>query len=70
MQYNYYLSYDQKNITEQLNTDTGSGFTFSIELVRTINISEDNFYFKNPSDNDRIKRMMNWLKENYPELLR
>jgi hypothetical protein len=69
MQYNYYLSYNQQNITEQLNTDTGSGFTFSLKLVRTINKSKDNFYFKNPSDNNRIKRMMNWLKENYPELL-
>jgi hypothetical protein len=69
MQYNYYLSYNQQNITEQLNTDTDSGFTFSLKLVRTINKSKDNFYFKNPSDNDRIKRMMNWLKENYPELL-
>jgi hypothetical protein len=69
MQYNYYLSYDQRNITEQLNTDTCGGFTFSIKLVRTINQSKDNFYFKNPSDNNRIKRMMNWLKENYPELL-
>ena len=69
MQYNYYLSYNQQNITEQLNTDTGSGFTFSLKLVRTINKSKDNFYFKNPSDNNRIKRMMNWLKDNYPELL-
>jgi uncharacterized protein YecE (DUF72 family) len=68
MNYNYYLSYDQKNITEQLNTDTCGGFTFSIKLVQSISKSED-LCFKNPSDNNRIKRIMNWLKENHPELL-
>jgi isopentenyl phosphate kinase len=69
MNYNYYLSNDEKNVTEQLNTDICGGFTFSIKMIKSISKSSDTFYFKNPSDDNRIKRIMNWLKENYPELL-
>ena len=69
MNYNYYLSNDEKNITEHLNTDIWGGFTFSIKMIKSISKSSDTFYFKNPSDDNRIKRIMNWLKENYPELL-